>query len=185
MLYMAQGEENMDNTTMGCVVAINLKGAKGDITDSKIHLMWMQKSAVCGKSSPLLVDGRLYCIDDSSNLFILDAATGKPVTAKPTKLVGALTRGSPLYADGKIYMATTAGLQILKPTPEGVKFLVKARLDTKDDVSASMVVSHGRIYLQTALALYCLGTPDQKPASAGIPYPVPEPTGIKHLRICR
>ncbi|MGC4006039.1 MAG: PQQ-binding-like beta-propeller repeat protein [Pirellulales bacterium] len=176
-VYIAQGEENMDNKTMGCLVAINAKGAKGDITDKPEHLLWMQKSVVCGKSSPVLVDGRIYCVDDSSNVFIVEAATGKLVLKKPIKLVGPLTRASPLYADGKIFISTTSAMHILEPTAEGAKFLVKARLDTKDDVSALFIASHGRVYLQTAQALYCLGTPDQKPAAAPQPPAVAEPTG--------
>lgn len=179
MCYIAQGEENMDNTTMGCLAAINLKGAKGDITDKKEHLVWMQKKVVCGKSSPVIIDDRIYCVDDSSNLYIVDLKSGSLVGSKPTKLVGALTRASPLAVDGKIYMPTTSGLHILKPIPEGVKFLVKARLTTQDDVSASMIASHGRIYLQTALALYCLGDANAKTGSTEPPKPTAEPVGDK------
>ena len=36
---------------------------------------------MAGKSSPILVDGRIYQSDDQNNLYIVDAATGKPVTA--------------------------------------------------------------------------------------------------------
>ncbi len=68
-----------------------------------------------------MFENRLYLIDDASNLFILDPKTGKNILPRPIKLVGALTRGSPLAADGKIYMATTSGLHVMQPTPEGVK----------------------------------------------------------------
>ncbi|MDX1961819.1 MAG: PQQ-binding-like beta-propeller repeat protein [Pirellulales bacterium] len=175
-VYIAQGEENMDNTTIGCVAAINAKGAKGDITDKKEHLLWMQKSVMCGKSSPVIHNDRLYCVDDSSNLFILDAKTGQTITKRPIKLVGALTRASPLVADDKIYMPTTSGLHILQPTAEGAKFLLKARLDPVDEVSGSMIASENRVYLPTNHALYCFA--DGDPAASASPPPItssPEP----------
>jgi len=186
-MYIAQGEENVTDIRMGAVAAVNLKGAKGDITDKKEHLLWQQFGVTIGKSSPILVDGRLYCIDDSSNLFIFDAETGKQITARPIKLLGALTRGSPLYADGRIYFATTTGLHVLQPTPEGAKIAVRARLASgKEEINASFVVSHGRLYIQTTLALYCLGKPDQQTAATEQPQPTPEPAGDKvatHLQV--
>lgn len=175
MVYMGQGEENLDNTTMGCLVAINAKGAKGDITGKKEHLVWEQKSVVLGKSSPVIVGDRIYCVDDASNLFIVNLKTGKPLTPRPIKLVGAMTRASPLFADGKIYMPTTSGLHIMQPTAEGVKFLLKARLDPKDEVSGSMIASHGRVYLPTNDALYCLAETDAKPGFSPSPLTPAEP----------
>ena len=104
---------------------------------------------LASKSSPLVVDGRVYCADDSGNLYIVDAETGKLVGGKPVKLIGTIVRASPLYADGKIYLCSTTAWHVMQPTKDGVKFLDKMRLPENDEVSGSLAVSHGKIYLPT------------------------------------
>jgi hypothetical protein len=54
-----------------------------------------------------------------------------------------------------------------------VEVVQKMELAPEDEVSASVVVSHGRIYLATNARLYCLGKKDQTPATTAIP---PQPT---------
>ncbi|MEX2113703.1 MAG: PQQ-binding-like beta-propeller repeat protein, partial [Pirellulales bacterium] len=103
-VYTGQGEENIGSTSMGCIVAID--GSKtGDIT--KTGELWRNEGMI-GKSSPLLVDGRLYAFEDSSKLHVIDVATGEPV-GRPMRLIGTIMRSSPLYADGRIYIASTSG----------------------------------------------------------------------------
>ena len=93
--------------------------------------------------------------------------------------MGEEVRGSPLYADGKIYICSTTGWNVFRPTASGVEVVQQFRFDPKDEVSASPIVSHGRIYLATAARLYCLGTKDQKPAATPIPPAKPEPPPSK------
>ena len=78
-----------------------------------------------GKSSPILIDGRLYCCDDMGKLTILDARTGEAVTRKIA--LGTKMSASPLFADGKIYAFTESGRwQILQPDAQrGVKTVSK------------------------------------------------------------
>ena len=72
-VYAAHSEENVDSGLMGRVVAIDATGS-GDVTAT--HERWRADEMAVGFSSPLLHDGRLYVIDNSANLFALDAATG-------------------------------------------------------------------------------------------------------------
>ena len=169
-VYMAQSEENLSNDTQGMLTAFRGIG-KGDITqDASI---WKMRGVMAGKSSPILVDGRVYQSDDQNNLYIVDAAKGKLI--KKVKLIGQIVRGSPLYADGKIYLASTTGWHVFRPTEKGVDIVQKLPLMPEDEVSASVVASHGRIYLATNARLYCLGTKDQKPAATPIPAQPAEP----------
>ncbi len=48
------------------------------------------------------------------------------------------------------------------------------RLAPEDEVSAAMIASHGRIYLTTGSAVYCLGRPDVQPAATPRPEPAKE-----------
>jgi len=155
---MGHAEENMTGSTMGAIVAID--GAKtGDIT--KTGELWRNPGMV-GKSSPLLVDGRLYAFDDGAKLYVIDATNGKPI-GKPVKMIGTIMRSSPVYADGKIYAATTSAWHVFEPSKTGAKLTHKLRLN--EEVTASPIISHGRIYLTTGDRTYCLGVKDHKPAA--------------------
>jgi hypothetical protein len=83
---------------------------------------------------------------------------------------------TPLYADGKVYTCTIAGRwYILKPTEDGVEVLDNGNLGRNEENYGSPIVSHGRIYLPTANAIYCIGAKDQKPAADPLPPPQVEP----------
>ena len=146
-VYIAQGEENLDRKSAGSLVCIKA-GGTGDTTEK--NEVWRVSKVLASKSSPLVVDGRVYCADDSGNLYIADAETGKLIGNKPVKLIGTIVRASPLYADGKIYLCSTTAWHVMQPTKDGVKFLDKMRMPERDEVSGSLAVSHGKLYLPTA-----------------------------------
>jgi hypothetical protein len=163
-VFMGQPEENLNNSSQGMLLAFKA-GGKGDITDKAT--LWKLRGVMEGKSSPILVDGKIYAADDGGNLFIVDAKTGKRLDR--IKLLGTIVRGSPLYADGKIYICSTSGWHCFRVTKDGLKLVQKLRLDSTDEVSGSPIISHGRIFLPTGARLYCLGKKDQKPEATPIP----------------
>lgn len=169
-VYMGQSEENADNpNTMGSIVCID--GTKsGDITET--GQVWRLPGMV-GKSSPLLVDGRLYAFDDLAKLHVVDAATGKSV-GRPTRLIGTRMRASPIFADGKIYACSETAWHVLEPTKDGVKMVNRMRMSGDDEILGSPIISHGRLYLPTTAQIYCLGRPDVKPTATARPAPPQE-----------
>ena len=181
-VYTGQGEENLNTTEMGAIICID--GSKsGDVTDS--GELWRQSGTI-GKCSPLLIDGRVYAFDDRAKLHVVDAATGKLIGRRPARLIGTRMRSSPVYADGKIYACTENAWHVLQPTKDGVKIINRMRLD--DEIAGSPIVSHGRIYLPTGSAIYCLGRPDTKPAIDPRPEPTPEDalgenTEVAHVQL--
>lgn len=166
-VYTGQSEENLDDNTMGALVAID--GTKtGDVTQSAE--IWRVKEVMVGKSSPIFVDDRLYAVDDGAGLFVVDPKTGK--TLHKQKL-GAMMRSSLLYADGKVYACDAAGRwYIFKPDGDKVKIIHRLRLRSTG-CFGSPIVSHGRIYLPTTSALYCIGKEGHEPKLGEVP-PAPE-----------
>lgn len=161
-VYMGHSEENLDNNTMGAVLAID--GTKsGDIT--KAGPLWIEKTFMVGKSSPLLVDGRLYTVDDGAGLAIFDAASGEPVGRK--QKLGTVMKGSLAYGDGKLYGCDANGrFHILQITDDGVKVISKSRFPAGEDVQGSPAIAHGRVYQPTTAFMYCIGSKEAPPAAA-------------------
>lgn len=158
-VFMTHSEENIVGATMGGVFSINGNG-KGDITTNGLN--WRVEEFTASKASPLLVDGRLYCIDDSAKLQVFDAETGDKIGREVS--LGTMGRASPLYADGKIYALENNGRWfILAPDEKaGVKILSRGRLANEEECLASPICSHGKVYILTTAALYCLEDESQE-----------------------
>jgi len=169
-VYVSHCEENMFGTSMGAVVALD--GAKtGDLTGTEL---WSELQVMAGKSSPVILDGRVYFVDDRAKLYIYDAETGEFIARKA---LGTSMRSTPLVADGKLYVCTNEGRwYILKPTDDGVEVVHQLRLP-EDASDGSPAVSHGRIFLPTSRALYCIADPSQKPEADPLPPAPKETTG--------
>jgi outer membrane protein assembly factor BamB len=170
-VYISQAEENLDNTTMGSATAFKAAGS-GDITAT--NAIWQRKGVMDGRAMPVVLGERIYFVDDGAKVYVFDKATGEPV-GKPQKLLGTIVRGSPLVADGKLYICSTGGWHVLEPTKDGLKFVNRMRLSEEDEVTASPIACNGRIYLTTGERLYCLG---EKAAalssSASVPPTLPQ-----------
>ncbi len=165
VVYTGHSEENTDGRTMGSLVAID-GDSKGNITTQ--GLIWQLKEVMVGKSSPFIVNNRLYAIDDKAGLWIFDPKTGKQLFSKRARAnmkLGTVMRSTPLIADGKIYACTANGRWwILRPSNKapGVE-VVQRQLRLEGESYGSPIVSRGRIYLPTTTCLYCIGKQGQTP----------------------
>lgn len=163
IVYIGHSEENLEGTTMGGLVAIDGR-QHGDITGK--HL-WFKTEIDVSRSAPLMIDGRLYVLTDQAKLHVFDPKTGEQIARKA---LGTAQRSSMLYADGKIYVPTNDGRWwTLKPTEDGVEVLHRMRFDRGEAADGSPIVSHGRLYVPTSKALYCVGFKDAKPKATPIP----------------
>ena len=154
-VYATHSEENIGGGVMGAVVAIDATGA-GDVTDT--HEKWRTHLSI-GFSSPLLKNGKLYVVDNSANLYALDAASGE---TKWMHSVGTVGKGSPVLADGKIYIGEVNGrFHILENNADGAKQLDTEELEVEGgrtaEIYGSPAIAYGRVYFATEGGVYCLG----------------------------
>jgi outer membrane protein assembly factor BamB len=169
-VYCGHAEENIfDTAVMGALFAIDGTGT-GNVTKSKE--LWIAPTRMIGRAAPLFVNDRLYAIDDSATMLVVDPKTGKEIGKQ--KLGGNEAFSSPLYADGKIYYTVRSGIAgVLELTEKGLSVPHRVRL-TGELLHGSPIVSHGRIYIPSSEALYCIGNKDQAPVPAE-PMPTPAP----------
>ena len=129
-------------------------GGAGDITDSAEFAHWKRENNTPDVPSPLVVDGLVYLCRENGNMMCLDANTGEE-HYKDQPTTRDRHRASPVYADGHIY--TTARKGVVTVMKAGPKFEIVAQNDLGESISASPVISNGRIYIRTFDALYAIG----------------------------
>lgn len=157
-------EENIDSTEMGALFALDL-AKTGDITQT--GELWRNREMFIGKSGPVVVGDRVYAVEDKGNLLIVDLKTGEQIDREK---LGTMGRASLLYADGKLYTCEGNGRwAIFKITEDGLDRIHRLRLD--GDVSASPIISHGRLYVTTGAGMYCIGNKDAKTGADERPAP--------------
>ncbi len=126
-------------------------GGRGDVTTS--HLLW---STLNGPDVPTpLTDGKyFYVVNDRGIMWCLDAKTGAEIYAQQRLKPGAYS-GSPVLADGKIYVTNEDGLTSV--VRAGPKFEVLAENSLSDYCLSSPAISDGQIFIRTSQHLYCIG----------------------------
>lgn len=159
-------EENRDSTKMGALFCLD-GTKKGDITAT--GEAWRNTEMFVGKSSPLVIDGVIYAAEDTGTLLCVDLKSGKLLDS--IRLGGPM-RSSPLYVDGKIYLMTENGRWwVWEVQGKGkLKTLARARMRAGES-HGSPIVSHGRMYIPTNEALYCIADTTKKPAADARPAP--------------
>ncbi len=170
IVYGGHSEQNQTDTTiLGAVFAFN-GNTEGELSEG--DLLWKIPRRTVGRSAPIKMGDRVYFVEDGATLVIVDAKTGQLVS---TKKLGRIMFGSLVAGDGKIYVAENTGrCYVLKPTEKGVDVLGETRLAQGEEVFGSPAISHGRIYIPSIEALYCIGKKDVKPEIAKAPEAVKE-----------
>ena len=167
-VFTGHSEENLGDNTMGALISLDATG-KGDLAGTD-KILWHIKQKMVGKSSPLIIDDKLYAVDDSAGFMIFDPKTGEQLYRKK---LGTVMRSTPLYADGKIYVTTANGrYYTLAPDGDSVKILDKGRLPAGEECHGSPIAAHGRVYIPTTGNMYCIG--DKEKLGEIKPFAVPE-----------
>jgi outer membrane protein assembly factor BamB len=161
-VYAMHSEENIDNTSLGRVVCIDATG-QGDVT--KTHEQWRYDGIFSGYTSPTIKDGVLYVVDNSANVHAVDADTGMLLWDHS---VGTVGKGSPVWADGKLYATSVnGGFSIISASRDGAVEQSAMRIEMSEngktrhaEIYGSPAVAYGRIYFTTEEGVYCLGAKD-------------------------
>jgi len=155
LIYITQGEESPAEGVQGRVVCVDA----GTIENGRPKLVWEDVGVKAGLASPLLFDGKLCVPDDYAKLHCYDAKSGKKLW---TQKYGRVSRGAPVWADGKIYVAeVNAKFHILKPEERRCRELHEQYFPSKGgglvETNGTPAVAHGRIYFATRDDFYCVG----------------------------
>lgn len=125
--------------------------AMGLITANSGAELWRYNRTpdVC---NPLVVDGLVYLCGDGV-LTCIDAKTGQEYYR--SRIHNGIFRGSPVYADGKIYLACQDGTVTVAKA--GKTFEILATNELSDNINATPVVANSHIYIRGWTSLYAIG----------------------------
>ena len=183
MVYISHGEDNIDNGEFGRVQCIDATGT-GDVTDT--HSVWRVDGIKAGYTALLAKDGIVYVVADIGNMIAFDGKTGDQLW---TQDLGTVGKGSPIWADGKIYATEVNGnVWILKPSREKCEVVNHVRITAADgngldEIYASPAIANGRLYITTRDRTVCIGD-KSKQVELGQPVALPaetEPDGTPAL----
>jgi outer membrane protein assembly factor BamB len=157
-VYIGHGEGNPDNNEQGRVICLDA----GTVKDGQPKLVWQVDGIKAKFGSPILHEGRLYIPNETARLYCLDAMSGDTLW---NQTYGRQTKGSPVWADGKIYVGEVdSKFHILKPGENGCRKLASVFFRSKSGVpvelKGSPAIANGRIYFLTTEELVCIGKPD-------------------------
>jgi len=158
-VFIGHGLESAGTNVQGKVVCLDA----GKIKDGKPALVWERDGIKARYASPIFYDDWLYVPDEVGRLHCLDAKTGQTLWKYA---YGRSTRGSPVLADGKIYVGEVASrFYILKP---GAKRCEKLHVHSfpgpEVEINGSPAVANGRVYFATSEEIFCIGLKNAKSA---------------------
>lgn len=182
-VYIGHGEENFDNNILGRAVCLDAAAVEGGHPKE----VWKVDGIKARYASPIVHGEYVYFPDDIGKLHCRDAKTGKKVW---TFTYGTNARGSPVLADGKIYVGeVNSRFHILKPGPKKCERLFELEFfsaDGKSDVeiNGTPAIANGRVYFTTSEDTYCIGRKDAKSAVLKGDEPAVKATGkASHVQI--
>ena len=136
----------------------------GKLTATGLTQLWnLPYDPLRSQSSPLIIDGRVYLMDDNIH-WCFDLATGRQLWKEK---VGSSVITSPVFADGKVFLLVSGGARItmLKPSPEKRIQLGQASVHALGVPSPA--IADGKLLLRGRKGISCYSLTASAPAVVG------------------
>ncbi len=135
------------------LMAIEL-GGKGDLSGSDA-VLWSTQKGLSYTCSPVLYEGRVYCLMDRGFLSCFDAETGEAYYRETRMPRGTNYKASPVGAEGNLYAAGESGdVHVVKM---GTEFeLVGTNTLADQFFVSSPVIAGGELFLRSLTHLFCI-----------------------------
>jgi outer membrane protein assembly factor BamB len=122
-------------------------GEQGVIDPARIR--WKVRQNVPTRSSPILVDGLLYMVDDGGMATCIDAENGREVWRQKIK---SSYSASPIHADGRIYFFAESGHITTIEPGRAYKQLAEGKIE--EGFMATPAIAGKAMFLRSKKALY-------------------------------
>ena len=148
-VYATFTQEPFHGMKLGRVVSVDAAGS-GDI--SRSGTLWSYDEIGSSVSTVAVADGLVYAAGFDGRLHCLDADTGHCYWVHEA---GAQVWGSPLAADGKVYLGS--GKKLLWVLAAGKELKVINRIRVHDAIYTTPTAANGTLFVVTNRHLYAVG----------------------------
>ena len=133
-------------------------GGQGDVTQT--HLLWKHKTKNTDHIvSPFVSDGRMFLVKEGGISTVFDTKQGESVRGPKRIGSGGGYFASPVFGDGKIYLASENGnVAVLK---NGADYEELALNDVGESIIATPAIADGGLFIRTRTKLLCFGADAQ------------------------
>ncbi|MFT5290755.1 MAG: outer membrane protein assembly factor BamB [Planctomycetota bacterium] len=114
---------------------------------------WRYKRSLPEVASPLLYDGVIYLVKSGGILTSVDALSGEAIKSERIRSGGSEYHGSPVAADGKLYIPSNVGE--ISVVSLGGEWELLGVNDLGEPIESSPAVDRDSLYVRTESALYC------------------------------
>ena len=129
--------------------------ASGKVMMGDAGEQWRRLRDTPDVPSPLVYEGLVYLCKENGILICMDAKSGKELYNQ--RIHNQRYRGSPVYADGKIFLTARDGtVTVVKAGP---KYQLLSVNKLPDIITASPAIAGGKIYLRGWDYLYAIEAP--------------------------
>ena len=128
-------------------------GGSGDVTKTG-QILWTYEKGTAYVVSPILYDDLLYLVNDRGVITAMDAGTGDIKYEGGRVPVPASFMGSPIAAEGKIFMTSEDGDTFV--IRAGAKHEVLGTNSVGEPVYTTPAISNGRIYIRGEKHLFAI-----------------------------
>ena len=149
-VYAVIGQDPEHGEGVGRLVCVDPSGA-GDVTGSKE--IWSYSKINRSLSTIAIKDGLLFVPDFSGFVYCLDAKTGAEYWVHDTK--GHIW-GSPLVADGKVYIGNEDGYMTVLPASKTYDESKVVEIDMTSPIYSSPIAANGVLYIATHTHLFAI-----------------------------
>jgi len=149
-IYLVFTQETFHGMKEGWLLCLSAAGT-GDVTRSAI--IWSYDEIGSSASTVAIADGLVYAAGFDGRLHCLDAETGKVYWVHE---VGRPVWGSPLLADGKVYLGTGGNVLCILQAGKELKEINRIRM--RDGIFCSVTAANHTLYLATRKHLYAVGS---------------------------
>lgn len=128
-------------------------GGEGDISTS--HIAFQVKRGAPEVPSPLYYQGRVWMVRNGGILTVIDTRTGEEAFPQSRLSPGGIFYASPVAGDGKVYLASDAGVVIVLKS--GDRYEVLSETDLGETIRATPALVDGVLYVRTGRQLIAFG----------------------------
>jgi hypothetical protein len=136
----------------GAAVAVKL-GGSGDITQDRL---WKHPSNPQRVGSGVIVGEHVYMMDETGPPRCFELKSGEEVWNVKKRPTGAVTWGSMVHAQGRLYLLMRDGETLVFAAKPKYELLARNSLGKGEQTNSSLAISDGEIFIRTFEHLWCI-----------------------------